>query len=198
MVFDLKPFTVRLRLLNAIELTRVQVRPLFLEYSTTYSRTAEPEVTFAGDQESVIEVVVFVVTLSPVGAAGALPAVTIDTVFERSPLPYAFKALTLKRYAVPAFSPETVNVSPTNAVWLTGTHLTPPSLDTSIAKSVIAAPLSILATGSWLKNFAYRTPVSWWIFVVAGCLAIVIALLTVSVQAIKAAVANPVKSLRSE
>lgn len=63
---------------------------------------------------------------------------------------------------------------------------------------VIAAPLSILATGSWLKNFAYRTPVSWWIFLVAGCLAIVIALLTVSVQAIKAAVANPVKSLRAE
>ncbi len=63
---------------------------------------------------------------------------------------------------------------------------------------VVAAPLSILATNTWLKNFAYRTPLSWWIFVVAGCMAILIALITVSFQAIKTAVANPVSSLRAE
>ncbi|WP_336517715.1 ABC transporter permease [Pollutibacter soli] len=63
---------------------------------------------------------------------------------------------------------------------------------------VIATPLSVLATSGWLKNFAYRTPVNWWIYAIAGLLAVLIALITVSFQAIKAAVANPVKSLRSE
>jgi putative ABC transport system permease protein len=50
----------------------------------------------------------------------------------------------------------------------------------------------------WLQSFAYRINISWWIFVVAGLAAIVIALATVSFQAIKAAIANPVESLRSE
>jgi putative ABC transport system permease protein len=50
----------------------------------------------------------------------------------------------------------------------------------------------------WLRDFAYRIHISWWIFIVAAALTILIALLTVSFQAIKAAVANPVKSLRSE
>jgi putative ABC transport system permease protein len=50
----------------------------------------------------------------------------------------------------------------------------------------------------WLQSFAYRINISWWIFLVAGVLALLIALITVSFQAIKAAVANPVKSLRSE
>jgi putative ABC transport system permease protein len=50
----------------------------------------------------------------------------------------------------------------------------------------------------WLENYEYRVPVSWWMFVMAGVLAILIALVTVSFQAIKAARANPVKSLRSE
>jgi putative ABC transport system permease protein len=50
----------------------------------------------------------------------------------------------------------------------------------------------------WLKEFAYRLPIRWWIFAVAGATAIVIALLTVSVQAMKAAVANPAKSLRTD
>jgi putative ABC transport system permease protein len=50
----------------------------------------------------------------------------------------------------------------------------------------------------WLENFAYRREISWWVFVVAGLVALVIALLTVSFQAIKAALANPVKSLRTE
>jgi len=50
----------------------------------------------------------------------------------------------------------------------------------------------------WLEDFAYRIHIGWWVFVVAGCVALFIALLTVSFQAIKAAIANPVRSLRSE
>jgi putative ABC transport system permease protein len=50
----------------------------------------------------------------------------------------------------------------------------------------------------WLQNFAYRVQISWWIFAVAGTAALLIAMLTVSFQAIKAAIANPVKSLRTE
>ncbi len=49
----------------------------------------------------------------------------------------------------------------------------------------------------WLQDFEYRTEMGWWVFVLAGGAALVIALLTISFQAIKAAVANPVKSLRS-
>jgi putative ABC transport system permease protein len=50
----------------------------------------------------------------------------------------------------------------------------------------------------WLEEFAYRISINWWVFILAGALAILIALLTVSFQAIKAAIANPVRSLRSE
>jgi putative ABC transport system permease protein len=50
----------------------------------------------------------------------------------------------------------------------------------------------------WLQDFAYRVSMPWWIYVLAGIAAIVIALLTVSYQAIRAATANPVNSLRSE
>jgi hypothetical protein len=50
----------------------------------------------------------------------------------------------------------------------------------------------------WLRGYDYRITISWWIFVVAGSLAIFIALITVSFQAIKAALANPAKSLRTE
>lgn len=63
---------------------------------------------------------------------------------------------------------------------------------------LIAAPLSWYAMYSWLQNFAYRIPISWWIFVFAGAASVIIALLTVSFQAVKAALANPVKSLRTE
>jgi putative ABC transport system permease protein len=63
---------------------------------------------------------------------------------------------------------------------------------------VIAVPLAWYATNQWLANFAYRIAISWWIFVLAGILAVVIAFVTVSYQAVKAALANPVKSLRSE
>ena len=63
---------------------------------------------------------------------------------------------------------------------------------------LIAFPLSWWAMNSWLQSYAYRTEISWWIFVIAGVIAMLIALVTISFQAIKTAVANPVKSLRSE
>jgi len=50
----------------------------------------------------------------------------------------------------------------------------------------------------WLQDYAYKTPLHWWIFAVAALSAVVIAFVTVSFQAIKAAMANPVKSLRAE
>ncbi|MEO8414362.1 MAG: ABC transporter permease [Ginsengibacter sp.] len=62
----------------------------------------------------------------------------------------------------------------------------------------IAAPIAWYFMHQWLKDFAYRTPISWWIFLIAGCTALLIALFTVSFQAIKAAIANPVKSMRTE
>jgi putative ABC transport system permease protein len=63
---------------------------------------------------------------------------------------------------------------------------------------VIASPIAYWAMNKWLQDFAYRVDISWWIFALAGVMAIVIALLTVSYQSIKAALANPVKSLRTE
>jgi putative ABC transport system permease protein len=63
---------------------------------------------------------------------------------------------------------------------------------------VIAAPLSWYFMHNWLQDFAYRISIGWWVFAITGAVAILIALLTVSFQAIKSAVANPVKSLRTE
>lgn len=63
---------------------------------------------------------------------------------------------------------------------------------------IIAIPLSWLAMNKWLQDFTYRIEIGWTSFVFAGILAILITLLTVSFQAIKAAIANPVKSLRTE
>lgn len=63
---------------------------------------------------------------------------------------------------------------------------------------VISSPIAWWAMYKWLENFAYRIEIQWWMFAVAGLLAVLIALLTVSSQAIKAAVANPVDSLRDE
>ncbi len=62
----------------------------------------------------------------------------------------------------------------------------------------VAFPVAWWAMHNWLLNYQYRIEISWWIFLIAGTVAILIALLTVSFQAIKAAVANPVKSLRTE
>ncbi len=63
---------------------------------------------------------------------------------------------------------------------------------------VIASPLTWIVMHNWLNDFAYRINISAWIFIVAGLLSLFIALITISFQAIKAAVANPVKSLRTE
>jgi putative ABC transport system permease protein len=67
-----------------------------------------------------------------------------------------------------------------------------------IIAAVIAFPLGWWAMNKWLEDFAYRIHIAWWVFPLAGIAALGIALLTVSVQAIKAALANPVKSLRTE
>jgi len=64
--------------------------------------------------------------------------------------------------------------------------------------AMIAFPVAWWAMNRWLGDFAYRIDIGWWVFVVAGIAALLIALLTVSFQAIKAAIANPVKSLRTE
>ena len=63
---------------------------------------------------------------------------------------------------------------------------------------VIASPIAWYALQQWLEGFAYRVAVPWWIFVLAGLSATLIAMLTVSVQSVKAATANPVDSLRNE
>ena len=63
---------------------------------------------------------------------------------------------------------------------------------------VIASPLAWWAMHRWLQDFAYKIDIAWWVFALAGLLAVGIALLTVSFQSIKAALMNPVKSLRSE
>ncbi|WP_422082878.1 ABC transporter permease [Ulvibacterium sp.] len=62
----------------------------------------------------------------------------------------------------------------------------------------LATPIAWYAMNDWLIQFAYRTAISWWVFAVSGILAITIAMFTISFQAIKAANANPVKSLRTE
>jgi putative ABC transport system permease protein len=64
--------------------------------------------------------------------------------------------------------------------------------------NLIAWPIAWYAMNRWLQDFAYRVDISWWVFALAGGMALVIALLTVSTQAIKAALANPVESLRYE
>jgi len=62
----------------------------------------------------------------------------------------------------------------------------------------IAIPVSYYAMNNWLQNFAYRTSLSWWIFALAALITFAIAVITVGVKAVKAAIANPVKSLRTE
>ncbi len=67
-----------------------------------------------------------------------------------------------------------------------------------IIAALIAFPIAWYAMHQWLQDYAYRVNISWVVFVIAGVIALMIAVLTVSFQAIKAAVANPVKSLRTE
>ncbi len=63
---------------------------------------------------------------------------------------------------------------------------------------LIASPVAWWLTDHWVRDFAYRTPIAWWVFPLAGTGAILIALITVSFQSIRAAMANPVSNLRSE
>lgn len=63
---------------------------------------------------------------------------------------------------------------------------------------IIATPIAWLTMSNWLADFAYRINIQWWVFALAGILAILVALLTVSLQAIKAATSNPVESLKTE
>ncbi len=63
---------------------------------------------------------------------------------------------------------------------------------------VIATPIAWWAINNWLQSFEYKINISWWMFAIAGVVALFIALLTVSFQAIKSAIANPIKSLRTE
>ena len=67
-----------------------------------------------------------------------------------------------------------------------------------MAAIVIACPLAWFFMQKWLSNFAYRIDIQWWMFAAAGLAAVTIAFLTVGFQSVKAALANPVKSLRSE
>jgi ABC-type antimicrobial peptide transport system permease subunit len=67
-----------------------------------------------------------------------------------------------------------------------------------IISILIASPVAWWSMGKWLSDYTYRINISVWVFLVAGLIAIVISLMTVSYQAIKAAIANPVKSLRTE
>jgi putative ABC transport system permease protein len=63
---------------------------------------------------------------------------------------------------------------------------------------IISIPAAYIVSNKWLQNYPYRITLSWWLFASAGILVILIGLITVSFQAIKAAIANPVKSLRTE
>ncbi len=67
-----------------------------------------------------------------------------------------------------------------------------------IVSAIIAIPIAWMAMNNWLQGFAYSVKIGWWTFFIAGVMALLIALITISFQSIKAAVANPVKSLRTE
>jgi putative ABC transport system permease protein len=67
-----------------------------------------------------------------------------------------------------------------------------------ILSNLIAWPLAWILLSKWLQNFAYRIELSWWIFLISGAVALIIALLTVSTQAVKVAFRNPVEVLKYE
>jgi len=64
--------------------------------------------------------------------------------------------------------------------------------------AIFAIPVAWWMMDSWLNDFAYRTKIYWWVFIIAGVLALLVALFTVGLKALKAAIANPVKAIRSE
>ena len=67
-----------------------------------------------------------------------------------------------------------------------------------IIANLIAWPIAWYTMNNWLQKFVFRIDISWWIFFVSGLAALIIALVTISIQAVKAAVANPIESLRYE
>ena len=71
-------------------------------------------------------------------------------------------------------------------------------LNLVVIAALIAIPVAWWMMNSWLNDFAYRTKIYWWVFVIAGSMALLIALCTVGMKALKAAITNPVKSLRTE
>ncbi|HMH31931.1 MAG TPA: ABC transporter permease [Puia sp.] len=81
-----------------------------------------------------------------------------------------------------------------NIVSMLSTHF----IKLVLIANIIAWPLAWLMLNQWLRDFAYRIDISWWVFLLAGIAALLIALITVSFQAIRAAIANPVTSLRAE
>jgi putative ABC transport system permease protein len=76
--------------------------------------------------------------------------------------------------------------------------LTESLLKVVLVSLLVAIPVSWLLMNKWLEDFAYRIQLQWWVFALAGIISLIIAFVTLSFQAIKAAIANPVKSLRSE
>jgi putative ABC transport system permease protein len=67
-----------------------------------------------------------------------------------------------------------------------------------LISAVIAIPIAWFFMQKWLEDFAYRISISWWVFVLSALVATVIAMATISLQVVRAAVVNPVKSLRAE
>ena len=67
-----------------------------------------------------------------------------------------------------------------------------------IIASLIAFPVAWWAMHAWLQNFNYRTSISWWVFLLSGSMAVIIAMFTIGYQAVKASLANPIKSLKTE
>ena len=68
----------------------------------------------------------------------------------------------------------------------------------TLIAALISLPIAWWVMNKWLQGFAFRIQISWWVFAIAGLTAILIALITVSFQAAKAATTNPIKSLASE
>ena len=67
-----------------------------------------------------------------------------------------------------------------------------------VVAAIIASPLAWYFMHEWLQDFAYRVNIGWWVFAASGAIALLIALITISFRSVKAAIANPVTSLRTE